>query len=113
MNDKGVQIGIQQVASTLHFGPQWDQNGYLTSTFSRGNKDGYNNEFHRFGLTWTEQGMRFTVDGIQTGIVPVGDGFWKRGGFRGDNIWSSGTQMAPFDQEVIYFLYLRIVQMKC
>ena len=26
-------------------------------------------------------------------------GFWKKGGFNGQNIWS-GSSMAPFDQKV-------------
>lgn len=34
------------------------------------------------------------------GFVPVGDGFWKLGGFEGDDIWANGTKMAPFDEEV-------------
>lgn len=27
-NPNGVNIGSEQVSSTLHFGPQWDMNGY-------------------------------------------------------------------------------------
>lgn len=100
VNDENVQIGTQQVSSTLHFGPQWDQNGYKTASFSKNNNEGYNNGFHRYGLTWTTQGMRFTYDGVQVGIVSVGDGFWQRAGFHGENIWKSGTKMAPFDEEV-------------
>lgn len=45
--------------------------------------------------------MRFLLDGTQIGHVPVADGFWKRGGFDGENIWASATKMAPFDQEVV------------
>lgn len=40
------------------------------------------------------------MDRVEIGGVPVGEGFWKRGNFSGDNIWANGTRMAPFDQEV-------------
>ena len=31
--------------------------------------------------------------------VPSG-GFWEKGHFSGNNLWSSGEKMAPFDQPV-------------
>lgn len=99
-NDR--QIGVEQVSSTLHFGPSWDRNGYQTSTFSanrpRGN--GFNKDFHKFQMEWTDEHIKFSIDDVETGTVPVGDGFWARGKFTGDNIWANATKMAPFDQEV-------------
>ena len=47
-------------------------------------------------------------------MYPPAGGFWELGGFRGQNLWSGGTVMAPFDQRVcIYevlfsFLYFLI-----
>lgn len=96
----GRQIGVEKVMSTLHFGPRWDQNGFRTSSYAKNNANGYNNGFHKYEVHWSPQGIRFHVDGSEIGFVPVGDGFWRRGGFHGDNIWKHGTKMAPFDEEV-------------
>lgn len=98
--DNNQQIGVERTTSTLHFGPSWDRNGFQTSTYSQNNPVGYNNGFHRYELEWTDSLVRFSVDGTVMGTVPVGNGFWERGNFTGDNIWRSGDQMAPFDDEV-------------
>lgn len=58
-------------------------------------------DFHVYGLEWLPTGMNFYVDNELIGSVsPPAGGFWKLGGFHGQNIWSSGTIMAPFDQRV-------------
>lgn len=95
-----VQIGVEQVVSTLHFGPKWDQDAYRTSGFSRNSANGFHNDFHKYEFIWNDNGIKYLIDGTEMGYIPVEDGFWKRGGFEGDNIWASGTKMAPFDQEV-------------
>jgi hypothetical protein len=33
-------------------------------------------------------------------MQPPAGGFWELGGFKGQNLWSGGTVMAPFDQQV-------------
>lgn len=83
------------MASTLHFGPAPNQNAFQTSTFSKNNPAGYHSAFHKYEMIWDENGIKFLV-----GYVPAGEGFWKRGGFQGQNIYASGTKMAPFDEEV-------------
>lgn len=107
-NDKGEHIGVEHFGSTLHFGPRWDQNAYWAATFSSRSTpgDGFDNGFHRFILEWTPECIVFCVDGHEIGKVPVENGFWSRGKFSGDNIWSNATKMAPFDQEVIFALIL-------
>lgn len=99
-NDR--QLGAEQVGSTLHFGPSWDRNGYQTATFAtnRPAGDGFNKGFHKFGMEWTDQYIKFSIDDIETGHVAVGDGFWARAKFTDENIWAEGTKMAPFDEEV-------------
>lgn len=139
-NDK--QIGPEQITSTLHFGPSWDRNGYQTSTFStnRPRNDGFNKEvskdgnaiqnsnsyiflsdcfqFHKFQMEWTDQYIKFSIDDVETGNVPVGDGFWARGKFTDDNIWAAATKAAPFDEEVsressenqsLHFIFINFV----
>ncbi|GFS12992.1 beta-1,3-glucan-binding protein [Elysia marginata] len=66
-------IGIQQVSSTLHWGPSADQNKFYKTT-----------------------NTRTFVDNQE--ILRVGPNFWQKGGFSGTNIWASGEKMAPFDQ---------------
>lgn len=96
-----TQIGVEQIVSTLHFGPNWDQDAYSTSSFSKNNADGHHNDFHKYELIWNESGIKFLIDDIEFGNVPVENGFWQRGKFKGENIWASASKMAPFDQEVI------------
>lgn len=97
INENGVEIGVEQVVSTLHFGTQWNQQSF---EFPINNPMGYNNDFHKFELIWNENGIKFFVDEIETGFVSAGDGFCQLGGFKGENIWKLGDKMAPFDQEV-------------
>lgn len=52
------------------------------------------------------------MDDVETGTVPVGKGFWARGGFEenipgSDDPWRlASTTMAPFDQEVITYMLI-------
>ena len=56
---------------------------------------------HIYELIWDENGIAFKVDGEDSGSVyPPDGGFWELGGFSGDNIWSEGSKMAPFDEKV-------------
>lgn len=95
-----IQIGAEHVESTLHFGPKWDQDMSHLTNCAKNNASGYQTDFHKYEMIWDENGIKFMVDEAEIGYVPAGDGFWNRGGFIGDNIWASGTKMAPFDREV-------------
>lgn len=101
-NNKGEHIGVEHFGSTLHFGPRWDQNAYWAANFDTRSTpgDGFNNGFHRYQMDWSADCIVFCVDGREIGRVPVNDGFWVRGNFKGENIWANATKMAPFDQEV-------------
>ncbi len=64
-------------------------------------------DFHVYKMDWNSNGITFYVDGQQTGsVTPSDGGFWKLVGFSGNNIWSSGSKMAPFDQPVSIKLYV-------
>jgi hypothetical protein len=45
-------------------------------------------------------------------MYPLAGGFWKLGGFNGQNLWSCGTVMAPFDKQVFirnsFFFFFNI-----
>lgn len=95
-----VQIGVEQIGSTLHFGPRWDHDAWSTASYLRNNESGFDKAFHKYEMVWNENGIKFLVDGIEFGYAAAGEGFWKRGKFTGDNIWTNGTRMTPFDEEV-------------
>lgn len=92
------EIGVEQVAAALHFGPAKGQDG--SAVFRRNNASGFHSSYHIYEFIWNEDGIKFLLDGVEYGSVPAADGFWKRGNFPGDDIWKSGTKMAPFDDEV-------------
>lgn len=102
-NNEGKHIGIEHFGSTLHFGPAWNNNGYWSSTFATrsDNGNGFNNDFHKFGMHWLPNYIAFSVDDKEIGRVEVGNGFWERGKFEGEDIWAkNGTKAAPFDEFV-------------
>lgn len=112
----GVNIGVEQVGSTLHFGPNPDFNGYPTahSTQNSPPGNGFNNGFHRYQMEWTPERIRFSVDDKETGTIPVENGLWSRGRFSENaptlqNPWKNGGKFAPFDQEVDFYCKVKIV----
>lgn len=71
----GIKIGIEHMASTLHFGPNEIMDKWETSTYEQWNETGYNNGFHKYEFIWNETGIQFFVDSSEIGSVPVGEGF--------------------------------------
>lgn len=98
-----TEIAVEHVASTIHFSPRRDQ--IRSMTYTRNNASGFDKDFHKFEFIWNTEGIIFFLDGTRTGSVAVGDGFWKRGRFEGENIWANATKMAPFDQEVSEYYF--------
>ncbi|XP_055310992.1 beta-1,3-glucan-binding protein-like isoform X2 [Sitodiplosis mosellana] len=101
-----VQIGVEQIGMRIHYGPNWDKKA--SQGYEKNNAAGFHSGFHKYEYLWDETGVRFLLDGSQIGHVPVADGFWKRGGFDGENIWASATKMAPFDQEFHLIINLAV-----
>ena len=126
MNEQGTNIGVGQIGSTLHYGPNPSLNGWPHAHFSK-NLMGrnFNDDFHIFGLEWTPSKfslfffieikfsqpdlftdhIKFTVDDETVGVIrPDEEGFWKIGRFPKNlgNPWKQGEnpKMAPFDQQV-------------
>lgn len=111
----GVNIGTEQIGTTLHFGPDPAHNGYSTTHQSKNSAAGrgWNNEFHRYGMTWTPTEITFTVDGVVQNTISAGTGFWNRGGFATsapgfEDPWRFGSKMAPFDQEFYLLINLAV-----
>ncbi|WAR12512.1 BGBP-like protein, partial [Mya arenaria] len=89
-----------EIGSTLHWGPDAGQNKFYLTHGER--DDGtFSTEMHTYCVDWTEDNITISVDGNQ--VMATGGNFWQKGGFSGSNIWSSGGNMAPFDQPVTDF----------
>lgn len=75
-----TNVGTGQAGSTIHFGPRWDVNGWATSHATQNRNPGFDQNFHTYRLEWRSSGLRFLYDGQQILDIPVGTGFWDRGG---------------------------------
>jgi hypothetical protein len=109
----GVNIGSEQISHTLHYGPYWPYNGYDKAHFESQSPpgNGYDRDFHIYGLEWTPTHFRYTLDGVHAGtITPPAGGFWELGQFPEDveNPWVGGEHMAPFDQKFYFLINLAV-----
>lgn len=107
-----VNVGTEQVGSTMHFGPRPDVNGWPTAHFTTNQQPGFNENFHTYKFVWTNESITFFVDDVEAGVVEAGEGFWLRGGFDTtgrENPWRrSSSLMAPFDQEFYLIMNLAV-----
>ncbi|XP_049779843.1 beta-1,3-glucan-binding protein-like [Schistocerca cancellata] len=111
-----VNIGAEQVSSTLHFGPYYPVDAYQAASFSQNSAagQGYDKDFHSYQLEWTPDYIKFSIDGTEIGTVtPTDEGFWAYGGFNtnvptAENPWRYATKMAPFDQEYYIIINLAV-----
>ncbi|KAJ4427900.1 hypothetical protein ANN_23908, partial [Periplaneta americana] len=112
----GLNIGTELSASTLHFGPYSALNGWERAHFEKSSQEGrgYDQDFHRFQLEWTDNHIKFSIDDEELGTVtPPEGGFWDVGQFNSrvgatDNPWRYGTKMAPFDKEFYFVLNVAV-----
>ncbi|XP_050408378.1 beta-1,3-glucan-binding protein [Patella vulgata] len=112
-DDKGQAAGVDSIGSTLHFGPNWQQDAWPKATANKrlnSNSGTFGDRFYRYGVEWDEHSIRFTVDDeVILNVTPDDGGFWKYGGFDRSgmaNPWQSGNKMAPFDQK--FFIILNV-----
>ncbi|XP_074028638.1 beta-1,3-glucan-binding protein [Leptinotarsa decemlineata] len=112
VNPYGTNIGVEQIGSTLHFGPNPNYNKYSLTHYEKNNATGYDSDFHNYQLEWTENALTFFVDDEVVGTVtPPSGGFWelRRLADTGlDNPWKRNSKMAPFDQEFHIILNLAV-----
>lgn len=112
LRQNGVNIGTEQVGSTLHFGPNPQSNGFNYAHFEKNSSpgQGFDKDFHNYEIIWTPHHIKFKLDGSEIGTVRAGEGFFKKGHFSTDieNPWKRGTKMAPFDQEFHLILNLAV-----
>ncbi|XP_065350575.1 beta-1,3-glucan-binding protein-like [Cloeon dipterum] len=107
----GVNIGVEQVGSTMHWGPDPSFNRWYLTHWERNTEpgNGYNNDFHLYQVEWTPDYIKFSVDNVELGtIAPPAGGFYELGGFANEGVgnpWGA-SKMAPFDQE--FYLILNV-----
>ncbi|KAJ3162245.1 hypothetical protein HDU88_006728 [Geranomyces variabilis] len=101
----GPVKGSDSIGSTLHWGPSYDLNRFpLThKEFTLPGGKSFVDDFHTFGLEWTPDGIKTSVDGQVVLDVPFDKSFWDRGAFPAsvNNPWAgtgSCAVAAPFDQ---------------
>lgn len=111
----GINIGSDQITSSLHFGPYPKADASQLTSFPRSTNEkgkGFNSAFHRYQMEWSADKITFSVDDIETATVKAKSGFWEKGDFDGllpgtNNPWA-GSKMAPFDQEFYLSINLAV-----
>jgi len=104
--------GVDTFASTLHFGPYWAQDPYITATKTMTDGTDFSTNWHTFGLFWNESMIYTYLDTDTNRILSVdtsSETFWERGGWGStyNNPWKNAENTnAPFDQEFYLILNL-------
>jgi len=102
--------GRQLALSTLHWGPDPGNNRFQMTSWGKFNGDNdFSNDFHKYKLEWNQDGLSFFIDDEYIGgVYPPNGGFWEYGGFWGNNLWQSGSKMAPFDDDFYFILNVAV-----
>jgi len=104
----GVNHGNQEVSSTMHWGPDAGHNQY-SQTHGERRGTPFCQQFHTYTLDWTIDHTVVAVDGnVILNVNNAPGGFWQKGGFTGNNLWSSGTKAAPFDKPFYFIMNVAV-----
>jgi len=109
------ELGVEQAASTLHFGPSPDVNGHMNAHGSKNTApgNGFDMDYHLYQVEWTPDFIKFSIDDdVISTIAPSADGFWGVGGFPENipNPWvgADNFKMAPFDQRFHFVINVAV-----
>ena len=112
-NARGYQGGggCESFSSTLHFGPGWPADGYLTAHQNYTLPSGDLSEaFHTYGFYWNASRMMTYIDDTVVLDVDVSSTtFWNRGGWNGSSLanpWAGEAPNAPFNQR--FYLIINV-----
>jgi len=93
----GVNHGVNEVSSTLHWGPDAGQNRYYKTHAEKRKNSGDWHDWHTYSLDWYPDRIVTYVDNQEVLRVNTpGEGFWRWGGFGGSSPWHAHN--APFDK---------------
>jgi len=109
VSQTGEPLGNNHYGAAMHWGPKWNQNAYPLTVDYTVLPDGrsFADEFHVFGLLWTEEGMIFYLDTEENVVLQTTrtdywqwgaeNGFWNAADF---NPWQyAQSPAAPFDRQ--------------
>ena len=65
--------GNNKFASTLHWGPAWDANGYEQTTEQYTHDESLADDFHIYGLLWTKDRITTYIDTPDNVVLDVED----------------------------------------
>ena len=110
------KMGVQQMGSTLHWGPHSPENGYPKThqVYNLPSGDSAD-KFRTFKFYWSPERMITFVDDKVVLNVTINESFWTRGNWDKtsfNNPWANrpknkfGVSNAPFDQK--YYLILNV-----
>jgi len=96
--------GVNQIGSTLHWGPTWQNDAYVKTHATYTLPDGdFADDFHIFGFVWSNTSLYTYIDQDSNRVlsVPFDNSFWQKGGWSNtwDNPWNGRGNAAPFDQQ--------------
>mgnify|MGYP000874438770 CR=1 FL=1 len=105
--------GHDAFGSTLHWGPNWDQNRYKLTHADYKHPQSLGDDFHVYGLYWDANGLYTYIDSESNKVLQLDftkQSFWDRGQFPSslDNPWVDRLNAAPFDQEFYLILNLAV-----
>jgi beta-glucanase (GH16 family) len=105
--------GIDTFGSTLHWGPNWDQNQYKKTHSEFKHTESLGNKFHTYGLYWDEKQLYTYLDDPTNVVLKVdytSQSFWDKGGFPTtmDNPWIREPNSAPFNREFYLIFNLAV-----
>jgi beta-glucanase (GH16 family) len=98
------KAGSKRLTSSFHWGPAEDNDRVDKSNgFRLANKGAWTDDYHTFGVEWSEKYIYTYVDSRLAQVVyrPTTETFWDVGGFEGQNVinpWLGAGVNAPFDQ---------------
>ena len=102
-------FGVDTVQTNIHFGPSRQQH-WSDGDRKTNSSDDYADDFHIWVMDWTPDHIAFSIDGEETyRLTAPGEpgGLFNHAGFDGENIYSGGGPMAPFDEEFYFILSIQ------
>ena len=101
--------GRNKFGSTLHYGPGYPMDAWETAHAEYTHPTDLSDDFHVYGLEWTEEFIKTTIDGKTVLDFPFDEDMFTKGGFNKDinNPWQyESEKSAPFNQE--FFLVFNV-----
>lgn len=105
--------GHDTFGSTLHWGPNWDQNRFSLTHKDYKHTASLGDDFHTYGLYWDANGLYTYLDDPNNKVLSVDfteKSFWERGNFPPtfDNPWVGESHAAPFNREFYLIINLAV-----